>query len=130
MVSLTKAEKMKLKEILTKSKEKEVKSILNKISKEKKLEYAYDKKDVRALLKTAYKEKKKVKIRYYSLSSDEVKWRVVDIYQIGNDFIIAYCHLRNEERTFVISRINQAAILDESYKIPKGWVSESRVWSS
>jgi len=130
MVSLTKAEKMKLKEILTKSKEKEAKSILNKISKEKKLEYAYDKKDVRALLKTAYKEKKKVKIRYYSLSSDEVKWRVVDIYQIGNDFIIAYCHLRNEERTFVISRINQAAILDESYKIPKGWVSESRVWSS
>src|SRR3989338_1115173 len=98
MVSLTKAEKMKLKEILTKSKEKEAKSILNKISKEKKLEYAYDKKDVRALLKTAYKEKKKVKIRYYSLSSDEVKWRVVDIYQIGNDFIIAYCHLRNEKR--------------------------------
>ena len=74
--------------------------------------------------------KRKVKIKYYSLSSDETKWRTIDIYQIGDDFIIAYCHLREEERTFVISRINQAAILNESYKIPKGWTPESIVWSS
>ena len=130
MVSLTKTEKQKLKEILVKSEIKEAKKILNKINKEKKLKYAYDKKDVQALLKQAFKEKKNVKIRYYSLSSDEVKWRTVSIYQLGDDFIIAYCHLRGEERTFVTSRINQAAILDESYKIPKGRVSESRVWSS
>ncbi len=130
MVSLTKIEKQKLKEILAKSETKEAKDILNKISKEKKIKYAYDKKEIRALLKQAFKEKKNVKIRYYSLSSDEVKWRTVSIYQLGSDFIIAYCHLRNEERTFVTDRISQAAILDESYRIPKGWVSESRVWSS
>jgi len=130
MVSLTKIEKQKLKEILAKSESKEAKNILNKISKEKKIKYAYDKKEIRALLKQAYKEKKNVKIRYYSLSSDEVKWRTVSIYQLGSDFIIAYCHLRNEERTFATDRISQAAILDESYRIPKGWVSESRVWSS
>jgi len=127
MVSLTKVEKQKLKEILAKSESKEAKNILNKISNEKKLKYAYDKKEIKSLLKKAYQEKKKVKIRYYSLSSDEVKWRTVSIYQIGSDFIIAYCHLRNEERTFVTDRISQAAILDESYKIPRGWVSESRV---
>src|SRR3989344_5966189 len=128
MVSLTKIEEQKLKEILSKSESKEAKNILSKISKEKKLKYVYDKKEIRALLKQAFKEKKNVKIRYYSLSSDEVKWRTVSIYQLGSDFIIAYCHLRNEERTFITDRISQASILDESYKIPKGWVSESRVW--
>ena len=128
MVSLTKSEKEKLKSLLIKSKDKEMKRILNKINNEKRLRYAYDKKEIKTLLRKAYKEKKKVKIRYYSLSSDEVKWRTVKIYQIGDDFIIAYCHLREEERTFVISRINQAAILNETYKIPKGWTSESKVW--
>ncbi len=127
MVSLTKIEKQKLKEILAKSESKEAKSILDKISKEKKIKYAYDKKEIRALLKQAFKEKKNVKIRYYSLFSDEVKWRTISIYQFCSDFIIAYCHLRNEERTFVTDRISQAAILNELYKIPKGWVSESRV---
>src|SRR3989339_291957 len=117
MVSLTKAEKDKLKEILTKSKDKEAKEIIKKIDNEKKLKYAYYKKDIKAFLRQAFKEKKKVKIRYYSLSSDEIKWRTVSIYQLGSDFIIAYCHLRNEERTFVTDRISQAAILDESYKI-------------
>jgi|SRR3989344_3641512 len=129
MVSFTKAEKQKLKEILAKSKDNEAKHILNKIHKEKKLEYAYDKRGIRALLKQAFKEKKKVKIRYYSLSSDEVRWRVVSIYQLGSDFIIAYCHLRNEERTFVTDRISQTAILNENYKIPRGWSPESIVYS-
>ena len=40
MVSLTKIEKQKLKEILAKSESKEAKNILNKISKEKKIKYA------------------------------------------------------------------------------------------
>jgi len=112
MVSLTKNEKNKLKDILAKSEVKEAKNILEKINKEKKLEYVYDKKGINALLKKAYQEKKKIKIRYYSLSSDEVKWRKVAIYQFDPDFIIAFCYLRNEERTFVMNRISQAAILE------------------
>ena len=127
MVSLTKNEKNKLKDILAKSEVKEAKNILEKINKEKKLEYVYDKKGINALLKKAYQEKKK--IRYYSLSSDEVKWRKVAIYQFDPDFIIAFCYLRNEERTFVMNRISQAAILDEKYNIPKGWSPESIVYS-
>jgi len=129
MVSLTKNEKNKLKDILAKSEVKEAKNILEKINKEKKLEYVYDKKGINALLKKAYQEKKKIKIRYYSLSSDEVKWRKVAIYQFDPDFIIAFCYLRNEERTFVMNRISQAAILDEKYNIPKGWSPESIVYS-
>ena len=129
MVSLTKNEKNKLKDILAKSEVKEAKNILEKINKEKKLEYVYDKKGINALLKKAYQEKKKIKIRYYSLSSDEVKWRKVAIYQFDPDFIIAFCYLRNEERTFVMNRISQAAILYEKYNIPKGWSPESIVYS-
>ena len=128
MVSLTKSEKEKLKEILFKSKDKQAKEILNKINNEKRLKYSNEKSEIKRLLKQAFKEKKKVKIRYYSLSSDEVKWRIVSIYQFGDGFIIAFCHLRNDERTFVTDRISRATILDDGYKIPDGWEPESRVW--
>ena len=129
MVSLTKSEKDKLKQILAKTKDKDAKKILRKINQEKRQKYVYSLRDIQKLLKKAYEEKKKVKIRYYSLSSDEVRWRKVSIYQFDPDFIIAYCYLRNEERTFVINRISQATILDEGYKIPKGWKPESIVSS-
>ena len=128
MVSFTKDEKERLKEVLAKSKDKEAKNILNKINNEKKLKYVEDKKDIKSLLREAFKEKRNVKIRYYSLSSDEVKWRTISIYQLGVDFVIAYCHLREDERTFVMDRISKATILDESYKIPNGWEPESIVW--
>ena len=64
MVSLTKIEKQKLKEILVKSETKEAKAILKKISDEKKVKYVNDKKEIIVLLKKAFKEKKKVKIQY------------------------------------------------------------------
>ena len=128
MISFTKTEKNKLKEILTKSKDKQAKEILRKFENEKMLKYVDDKKEIKSLLNKAFKEKKKVKIRYYSLSSDEVKWRTVTIYQLSSDFIIAFCHLRGEERTFVTDRISKATMLDDSYKIPNGWEPESIVW--
>lgn len=46
------------------------------------------------------------------------------------DCIIAFCHLREEERTFVVDRINKAALLDEKYKIPKNWTPESIILDS
>lgn len=130
MVSLTKSEKQKLTELLAKSKDSESKKIFKKLNEEKRNKYTYDKKDINRLLKKAHREKKRVRIRYYSLSSDEVKWRKVDIYQFDPDFIIAFCYLRNEERTFVINRISQATILDEGYKIPKNWIPKSIVYSN
>lgn len=127
MVYFTKSEKDKLNEILVKSKDKKIKKILRKIKEEKRLTYVYNLNDIRLLLKKAYNQKKKVKIRYYSLSSDEVKWRTVSIYQFDKDFIIAYCHLRNGERVFRTQRISQATMLDEGYSIPKGWKPENNV---
>ena len=128
MVSLTKSEKEKLKEILSNSKDNQVKTILKKINNEGRLKYADSNGKIKALLRQAFKEKKKIKIRYYSLSSDEVKWRVISIYKLGDGFIIAYCHLREGERTFVTDRISRTAILDDEYEIPNGWEPESKVW--
>jgi len=126
MVYLTKKEADKIVKELSKSSDKEIKSIVKKLNfPEKRAVYVHDKTGTMRLLKKAFNEKRKVKIRYYSLSSDEVRNRIVDIYQIYNGCIIAFCHLRGEERTFVIDRINSATILDEKYKIPKGWSPES-----
>lgn len=129
MVSFTKSEKEKIKEILAKSKDKDAREILNKINNETKLKYVEDKKQIQTTLRRGFKEKKNVKIRYYSLSSDEVKWRIVSIYNFNPEFIIAYCHLRNEERTFVTNRISKAALLKENYKVPAGWKPESIVYA-
>ena len=128
MVSFTKSQKKKLKQILTNFNHKEAKKILEKITKRKN-KYAYDLRYIRAFLKKAYEQRKCAKIKYYSLSSDEIRWRKISIYKFDPNFIIAYCHLRNEERTFVISRISQATILDNSYKIPREWKPESMVKS-
>ena len=39
--------------------------------------------------------------------------------------MIAFCHLRNGERTFVIDRVKAAKLLGEKYKIPENWEPES-----
>ena len=87
--------------------------------------YIKEPKKIEKLVRKAFKQKNSLKIKYYSLSSDEVRFRVIDIYQLHPDCIIAYCHLRGDERTFVIDRIIQVKVLDEKYEIPKGWSSES-----
>ena len=87
--------------------------------------YIKNKSEIRKLLQKAFDEKRKVKIIYYSPHSDEHTTRIIDIYQIYINSIIAYCHLREDERIFAIERINSAALLDEKYEIPKGWRPES-----
>jgi len=111
---------------LSKNSNAEIKSIIKKLkSPEKRRVYMTSKTDINRLLKRAFKEKRKVKIRYYSPHNDESTIRVVDIYKIYNGVIACFCHLREDERNFVIDRINSVAILDEKYSIPKGWSPES-----
>lgn len=125
MVYLSKKDAEKVIDELSKSKKKEINEIMEKMKSLKIVVYARSSPEITKLLKRAFKEKRKVKINYYSLSSDEVRNRIVDIYQVHKDCIVAYCHLRDEERTFVIRRINKAALLNEKYTIPKGWMPES-----
>jgi len=126
MVYLTKKEAEKLTKELSKNKDKQIKDIIKKLKSPEKMGiYLTSRKDITWLLKKAFNEKKQVKIRYYSLHNDENTTRVVDIYKIYKGVITAFCHLREDERNFVIDRINAVAILDEKYSIPKGWTPES-----
>ncbi len=126
MVYLTKKEVEKVTKELSKNKNKQIKGIIKKLkSPEKKRIYVTSRVDINRLLKKAFNEKRKVKIRYYSPHNDENTTRVVDIYKIYNGVITVFCHLREDERNFVIDRINSVAILDEKYSIPKGWTPES-----
>ena len=94
----------------------------------KPLRYSPDKNGILAVLTKGFREKRNVKIRYYSLSSDETRYREVSIYKIGKGFIIAHCHLRGEERTFVTNRVSAALLTEKHYVIPKGYIPESKVW--
>ena len=91
---------------------KEVKCMLKRIKSQEKRVYAKGKPEIRRLLQRAFAEKRRVKIRYYSPHSDEHTTRIIDIYKMHINSIIAYCHLREEERTFAIERINSAAVLN------------------
>jgi predicted DNA-binding transcriptional regulator YafY len=86
------------------------------------------KRTINQILRDSFRSRKNVKIRYYGLSSDETKYRVISIYKLENDFLIEFCHLRKEERTFVKDRIQFAKKLDEGYEIPKGWKPKCKVW--
>ena len=126
MIYLTKKESEGIAEEVSNISNKEIKSIIKKLkSTEKKRIYLYKKPEIKKLLQKAFDEKRRVKIRYYSPHSDEHTIRMIDIYEVHTNSVIAYCHLRNEERTFVIDRINSAAILNVEYIIPKGWTPES-----
>lgn len=126
MTYLTKKEAETIMQALPKKHTEEIAAIIKKIqSPPLRRIYVTDTSRIERLLKRAFKEKRKVKINYYSHSSDEVTNRIIDIYQWHDDCIIAYCNLREDERTFVLKRINKAALLDETYTIPKGWKPES-----
>ncbi|MBI5148437.1 WYL domain-containing protein [Candidatus Pacearchaeota archaeon] len=126
MVYLSKKNADKIIRELSKTKNKEVGIIIKRLKcPGKKRIYVCENSEIKKLLKKAFDEKRKIKIRYYSPHSDEHTNRIIDIYQIHKDCIVAFCHLREEERTFIIGRINSAAILDEGYSIPKGWSPEN-----
>ncbi len=126
MVYLSKKDADRIAKALSSNSDKEIKSIVKKINSLKKGKiYVKEKSDIWNLLRKAFDQKRQVKIRYYSPHSDEHTARIIDIYEIYINSIIAFCHLREDERTFAIERINSATILDEKYKIPKDWSPES-----
>lgn len=73
----------------------------------------------------AYIEKKKIKINYYSLSSNETKERIVHPYSVvtykGANYMVAFCEKRNKFLDFKVSRIDSMEILNEKYSNDKGF---------
>jgi len=80
----------------------------------------------------------RVLISYHSFSRVQTE-RMVDPYALsfrwGNWYLIGYCHLRDELRTFRIDRVNDLQTLDESYVIPhdfdaKAYLEETMRWEN
>ncbi|MFC2071217.1 AAA domain-containing protein [Chloroflexota bacterium] len=82
---------------------------------------------IRRTIANAFTGKSVLKIQYRN-ASGYVTERKVDILALGNNYIDAYDHLRNEPRTFKIDRILRVSITTENYSIsrrhsPSQWVS-------
>jgi predicted DNA-binding transcriptional regulator YafY len=112
---------------LSKNSDEKIKAIVEKLKNPKKRIYVRSHNEIKRLLKKAFKEKRKIKIKYYSPHSDESTFRMIQIYEIHDNVIQGYCELRDDERIFRIDRINSAMLLDEKYFIPKGWKPENKI---
>ena len=62
------------------------------------------------LVNEAIEEKKKMKIVYLSASGEKTKRTIEPKYMDEFDNVQSFCHLRNEMRSFKISRMKDAAI--------------------
>ncbi|MBN1538165.1 MAG: YafY family transcriptional regulator [Anaerolineales bacterium] len=73
-------------------------------------------------LRKAIRLQKRVRITYQGASQNEPLQREFDAYALafrqGWWYVIGYCHLRQDMRSFRIDRIHQILQLDESYQIP------------
>ena len=91
-----------------------------------------------ATLRDCMANQQRVLIHYHSFSRVQTE-RKVDPYALsfrwGNWYLIGYCHLRGEMRTFRIDRINDLQLLDEGFAIPhdfdaKSYLEETMRWEN
>jgi predicted DNA-binding transcriptional regulator YafY len=63
------------------------------------------------VIQTALVERRRLRLRYYSMSRDEVTDRRVDPYHLtlhnGGYYLVAHCHLREAVRLFAVERIRE-----------------------
>lgn len=73
----------------------------------------------------AIKERKRLQIKYYTISRDEVSERKIDPYHLFNFegiwYLVAYCHKREEVRDFALDRIIDLKVLNERFNITPGF---------
>lgn len=83
--------------------------------------------DIREYINEAIQQKKEITIKYQKYDGTVSTRRISNIElsdEYGDGYIRAYCHLRNEERTFKISRIIEADGIKRS-SISSGYSSGS-----
>lgn len=70
-------------------------------------------------------ECRRIELVYRPLKSKRDTFRKIDPYKIrffeGTIYVIAFCHLRNEIRTFVLDRIKLLRLTDETFKPPENF---------
>lgn len=70
------------------------------------------KKEYAAVIKGAFDNRRSVKIRYKG------SWRTIDPYALNDTYVVSYCHLARDIRTFRIDRV-QGAELSEPFSFDK-----------
>ena len=73
-------------------------------------------------------QKKSVEIDYFTMSRKARTVRLVDPYRIwlfsGTFYLVGYCHLRGEVRTFVIDRIRSVKETGRIFSVPENFTME------
>jgi len=86
------------------------------------------KKDVFTSLNEAVIKNRRVSVQYQSTSKRKATDRIIDPYGLAFRgsawYLVGFCHLRKEVRTFRISRVKKVKILPESFKIPSDFSIE------
>jgi predicted DNA-binding transcriptional regulator YafY len=74
-----------------------------------------------ALIQKALLERRRLDMRYYSMSRDEENQRQVDPYHLtvydGGFYLVGYCHLRKTERIFAVERIRELKALTTHFAV-------------
>ena len=77
--------------------------------------------EIETMISASIEKQVKIEIQYYSWNSDEVTTRVIHPYSLVflDQYLCVegFCELRNEIRTFRVSRIKQVKVLKDSFKI-------------
>ncbi len=79
--------------------------------------------DALATVEEALNSRRRLRLRYYTAARDEVTERMVDPYglvaALGRWYLVAWDHLREDERMFRVDRIQAAEVLDEPAEVPE-----------
>ena len=66
--------------------------------------------------------KRQLRVRYWTASRDAETERVIEPWHLalvdGEWFLVGYCHLRNEPRTFSPGRMREVAVLERTFTVP------------
>lgn len=77
----------------------------------------------------ACSERRRIDMVYYSFSRDEETRRRLDPYRIwyydGALYLVGFCHLRGQVRTFALDRIRMLNVTDQTFEPPKDFSMEA-----
>ncbi|MGH7396684.1 MAG: helix-turn-helix transcriptional regulator, partial [Candidatus Rokuibacteriota bacterium] len=81
-----------------------------------------------ALIQRALLDRRRLDLRYYSMSRDEENRRQVDPYHLtvfeGGFYLVGHCHLRKTERIFAVERIRELKALATRFTVRPGFNAE------
>jgi predicted DNA-binding transcriptional regulator YafY len=76
-------------------------------------------------IQTALVDRRRLRLRYYSMNRDEVTDRRVDPYHLtlhqGGFYLVGRCHLRRDTRIFAVERIRELELLAARFERPQGF---------